>query len=638
MLQLPSAVAPRRALFSSESTPEHRNRNRPDSDSDCVGRRNSEPSTPHRSPRFVADSYDVDSRCPLGQGSAGTIFRGRPHDGGPQRAIKAVPVAGQGSRQAAKNEAHVLRRMNHPCVCKLVDTFEDMCHVYLVLEMIDGCELFDEVIERGPLGDTDRGLDVAKQLFEALYHCHVEASVVHNDLKPENIMLQRGDTQQDEVKLVDFGSATILPGATDNKLADEACDGRFLRPNEDNFVGTSAYLPPEASFSSSVSRNEPMDMWAAGLVLFAMLSGRLPSASPGFERREADAKAADQQGKRPASRSAFEVAFPSWSCFSKCQTDDHESIDGSIQQVSYGNAFETMAAEQLKDAGVSSVAASLVLSLLRVDPEERLTVSQALRHRWFSADKGVWKPQPCLPSLHQLAPQQRIYQSRVADVVAAKALRPLLFRWRLQTLRQEAAARQGADRNLVTGDPLTRGDLEFFLRSSTMECAADVTENVYKVFEEHFGLQSGKSPTFGDLIRLLDIAIEDSLSFWEVSAKDSSEETPTSTCYLPSASRSPNESPWSLQSMNSELFMHSTPEDDGPVVSFGHALSVEHNTNGGRDPRPASGVFGCFVVPQTSIPWQVYSLFNDGLCQPGRSAQPDSQPRGSQDHCLPVRK
>jgi len=90
--------------------------------------------------------------------------------------------------------------------------------------------------------------------------------------------------------------------------------------------------------------------------------------------------------------------------------------------------------------------------------------------------------------------------------------------------------------------------------------------------------------------------------------------------------------------MNSELFMHSTPEDDGPVVSFGHALSVEHNTNGGRDPRPASGVFGCFVVPQTSIPWQVYSLFNDGLCQPMRSAQPDSQPRGSQDHCLPVRK
>jgi calcium-dependent protein kinase len=164
-----------------------------------------------------------------------------------------------------------------------METFEGSKSVYLVMEYVDGKDLFDYIHEKvvpgGVMLDERFSMVIMRQVFSALHYCH-ELDVIHRDLKPENIMVQRqkgsafertmpsngigcpswGSALPEElqVKLIDFGLAIV---ATRAKPAL-------------SLVGTCDYLAPEVQKGKLPSAAS--DLWAAGVVMHCLLTGLLP--------------------------------------------------------------------------------------------------------------------------------------------------------------------------------------------------------------------------------------------------------------------------------------------------------------------------------------------------------------------------
>jgi len=161
-----------------------------------------------------------------------------------------------------------LRKLDHPYICRLLEVFTGTKHTYLVMEFVQGEELFEYITRQVRL-DGNFAQHVMRQVFEALNYCH-GLGVIHRDLKPENIMVTQSSSSSSmlppsevEVKLIDFGLAEIT-----NTLKGKGTQ----QPSA--MVGTYSYLPPEVLRGSRAS--PASDMWSAGMVLHALLLGCLP--------------------------------------------------------------------------------------------------------------------------------------------------------------------------------------------------------------------------------------------------------------------------------------------------------------------------------------------------------------------------
>lgn len=221
----------------------------------------------HESSAQLHDIYEVEDR-PLGTGGFGAVHRARFRSGGDViRAVKKLPKLDASKLAAARKEAAILKRLDHPHLCRLLETYEGRSSVYLVMELAEGQELFFYIHERIkmnlPLDERD-GAEIMGCVFEALNYCHGQG-VLHRDLKPENIMVRSGSSENSpEVKIIDFGLATF--SRREEK-----------RPNAgSSLVGTYSYMAPEVRLDSKHSR--AADMWAAGMVLHALFLGGLPDA------------------------------------------------------------------------------------------------------------------------------------------------------------------------------------------------------------------------------------------------------------------------------------------------------------------------------------------------------------------------
>eukprot|EP00403_Amphidinium_massartii_P040019 CAMPEP_0178438300 /NCGR_PEP_ID=MMETSP0689_2-20121128/35516_1 /TAXON_ID=160604 /ORGANISM="Amphidinium massartii, Strain CS-259" /LENGTH=546 /DNA_ID=CAMNT_0020060687 /DNA_START=67 /DNA_END=1707 /DNA_ORIENTATION=- len=218
----------------------------------------------HGHARRLQDDYELDSQV-LGEGGFGTVHRARPRfsklSGSWQTAVKAVKKCNAVAERFVKKEISILRALDHPCICRLFETFEDhKCH-YLVMEFIQGQELFDFVNafnSKGMVPSEQCSSAIMRQVFSALQYCH-ERRVIHRDLKPENIMIKAGDDNDVEVKLIDFGLATLSHS-----------DGMESGP----LCGTEEYMAPEVRRRGKFST--AADMWSAGMVLYTLLDGDLP--------------------------------------------------------------------------------------------------------------------------------------------------------------------------------------------------------------------------------------------------------------------------------------------------------------------------------------------------------------------------
>ena len=214
----------------------------------------------------------------LGSGGMGEVYRATDTRLGRDVALKLLPadVAGDAERLARfEREARLLAALNHPGIAHVYG-FEMAARAdgstahFLAMELVEGEELAER-LRRGSI-PFDEALVIAKQIAEALEEAH-EKGIVHRDLKPANIKL----TPDGKVKVLDFGLAKAYSGDAASGPSAETSQSPTLihtGTRADVILGTAAYMSPEQARGRAIDKRS--DIWAFGVVLFEMLTGRRP--------------------------------------------------------------------------------------------------------------------------------------------------------------------------------------------------------------------------------------------------------------------------------------------------------------------------------------------------------------------------
>ncbi|XP_028943373.1 myosin light chain kinase 3 [Antrostomus carolinensis] len=203
----------------------------------------------------VATYYSVCRHEVLGGGRFGQVHKCTEISTGLNLAAKIIKVKGAKEREEVKNEINVMNQLNHVNLIQLYDAFEAKNNITLIMEYLDGGELFDRITdETYNLTELDAIL-FTKQICEGVHYLH-QHYILHLDLKPENILCVNRTGNQ--IKIIDFGLA------------------RRYKPREKlkvNF-GTPEFLAPEVVNYDFVSF--PTDMWSVGVITYMLLSGLSP--------------------------------------------------------------------------------------------------------------------------------------------------------------------------------------------------------------------------------------------------------------------------------------------------------------------------------------------------------------------------
>jgi serine/threonine protein kinase len=210
----------------------------------------------------------------LGAGGMGEVYRARDRKLHRDVAIKVLlaAVAGDPDRLARfSREAQVLASLNHPNIAAIYG-FEDSSGVpALALELVEGPTLAERIEGQKGQGrglPLAAALSIARQIAEALEAAH-EQGIIHRDLKPANIKVRPDGT----VKVLDFGLAKAMDAtASPNATAVSSPTISLHATQAGIILGTAAYMSPEQVAGQLVDKRS--DVWAFGVVLFEMLSGR----------------------------------------------------------------------------------------------------------------------------------------------------------------------------------------------------------------------------------------------------------------------------------------------------------------------------------------------------------------------------
>jgi len=281
------------------------------------------PNLPKLNKTHVTDHYDLGDQ--LGSGAYSVVVRATEKKTGRDWAIKIV------NKESTKMddmvaELAVMARLEHENIVHFKEVFDELDGFYVVMELINGGELFDRVIELRRFTEKDAAATV-RQAFLALQHMHARA-LAHRDIKPENLLLSSKSSDA-TIKLADFGFAAQA-STGDSGLID--------------LLGTPEYMAPELvrlRHATEGSYGRAVDVWALGVVLFVLLSGIHPF-----------------------------------------QQEDEEAMLDNIEHARWkwlGRNWDKVS-EEGKD---------LINLALTADPAKRPTVEQCLQHPWFSNQLDV---------------------------------------------------------------------------------------------------------------------------------------------------------------------------------------------------------------------------------------------------------
>lgn len=217
----------------------------------------------------------------LGKGSTGRVRLAKHIQTGKLAAIKIIPktfiddsigndsVNNRGKQKkkqkfdenglpyGIEREIIIMKLISHPNIMALYDVWENKDELYLVLEYVEGGELFDFLINNGRLSERD-AISYFRMIISGVSYCH-KFNICHRDLKPENILLDR----YGRIKIADFGMAAL---ETKQKLLETSC-------------GSPHYASPEIVAGKNY-HGSPSDVWSCGVILFALLTGHLPFDDP----------------------------------------------------------------------------------------------------------------------------------------------------------------------------------------------------------------------------------------------------------------------------------------------------------------------------------------------------------------------
>ncbi len=247
----------------------------------------------------------------LGKGAFGRVNLGLHRLTRRLVAIKAINMEymkDESSKKKMSNEISILKQLRHPNVVKLLETFDTDKHHLIVMELCPGGDLLNYVRKRRKLNEKYAKF-VFKQIMEGLAYLH-QNGVVHRDIKLDNILLDG----HGNIKIADFG---VSRKVIDNEILFEQC-------------GTPAYIAPEIVRELGY-KGYPVDIWSAGVCLYAMLYGNVP-----FK--------ANQMGDL-----------------------NKMILDATIE-------FKDTVSEESRD---------LMQRMMQKNPNKRLTAEEALDHPWF---------------------------------------------------------------------------------------------------------------------------------------------------------------------------------------------------------------------------------------------------------------
>ena len=188
----------------------------------------------------------------LGHGSYGQVKKVKHKK---MNEVRAMKITNKKS-VSSKYEIEILRKISHPNITNIFEIFEDSKKYYIIMEFLEGGELFDAITSIGSFSE-ESACQIMKQILSAIFYLH-SSNIVHRDLKPENIMLlQKPQNDNYHIKLIDFGTAKEF------KPGKKMC----------KFIGTSYYIAPEVL---KERYDEKCDVWSCGIILYILLCGYPP--------------------------------------------------------------------------------------------------------------------------------------------------------------------------------------------------------------------------------------------------------------------------------------------------------------------------------------------------------------------------
>ncbi|CAN4095874.1 unnamed protein product [Withania somnifera] len=195
----------------------------------------------------------------LGEGNFGKVKYAKHVDSGKSFAIKILDksrILDLRSTDQIKREIGTLKLLKHPNVVRLYEVLASKSKIYMVLEYVNGGELFDRIVSKGKLSEA-QGRKLFQQLVDGVSYCH-DKGVFHRDLKLENVLIDsRGN-----IKISDFGLSALPQQFRDDGLLHTTC-------------GSPNYVAPEI-LSNRGYNGATSDTWSCGVILYVILTGYLP--------------------------------------------------------------------------------------------------------------------------------------------------------------------------------------------------------------------------------------------------------------------------------------------------------------------------------------------------------------------------
>ena len=214
----------------------------------------------------------------LGEGGMGSVYLAEHPSIGKKVALKVLHSEFSTNQEVAArffHEAKAVNDIGHPNIVDIVDfgiiqagTGREQL-VYFIMEYLAGLTLSQLIRAEAPL-PPERALTIALQVADALAASH-KCGIVHRDLKPDNIILMQRGRERDFVKLLDFGIAKLTGGSAMGSH----------RTRTGIVMGTPAYMSPEQCEGRD-SVDQRTDIYALGIVMYEMLTGRVPFVGSGY--------------------------------------------------------------------------------------------------------------------------------------------------------------------------------------------------------------------------------------------------------------------------------------------------------------------------------------------------------------------
>lgn len=200
----------------------------------------------------LEEFYDVGKE--IGRGAFSIVKEGVNKKTGQKVAIKSIRTRYIKNKLLIR-EIDIMKKVGtHPNILKLHEVFETKNFLYLVLELVNGGELFDQIVARGEYSEQDAS-DIVRQIISAVAHLHAHA-IAHRDLKPQNLLCV-GD-KGNEIRVADFGLS---------KMFDQ---GEYLV----TCCGSPEYVAPEVLECKPYDK--ACDLWSVGVITYVLLTGCFP--------------------------------------------------------------------------------------------------------------------------------------------------------------------------------------------------------------------------------------------------------------------------------------------------------------------------------------------------------------------------